>query len=553
MNRMNGSSQNREVGSHSTDTVINGWTGVQENGDLVQRRWRPDADAGAGLAALDGVLDRLGEGIILWDSASRIVLTNQRIREFLPEVKDLLRPGTTLRNLLTQTLARGGLEIPADQTEERFLRLLVRLHGRSDGREFILRSKDGRIASVKTHRSGPGGRVTVLSEITRRVQTEEHVRRTQKMEALGKLTGGLAHDFNNYLSVIYGYLELLKLEPDLTDDAHEFIEAALEGASRGAALTRSLLSFARRQPLAPRPTDAGDAVQETLALIRRTLGEDVEIRLHLETDLPRINVDPEQLASSLVNLANNARDAMPHGGLLNISVREVVLDRNQALLHPRANPGRFVLIQVTDSGCGMTPEHRARVLEPFFTTKGPGHGTGLGLSMVYGFVTQSGGHLTLHSRPGEGTSVRLYLPLAVDEAETPDEFCESGDARGGSETVLLVEDNDEVLRSVALQLRSLGYTVVQASRADEALDILEQEEAHIDLLFTDIVMPGTMDGVAMSRLAVERFPRLRVLFTSGFAGDLLGRAPEGVRIRTLLNKPYRIHELARAVRGALTS
>lgn len=410
MNGMNGSRRNGESGHHLADTIIHGWGGRQRGVHLVQgRRWS-DEDTDY----LEEILDRIGEGVVLWDRKGHIVLTNRRVREFLPEVEDLLCPGTPMQDLLAESLARGGLEIPPDQTEERFLRLLIRVHLRADGRESILRSQDGRIASLRTHRSGSGGRVTVLSEITRRVHTEEHVRRAQKMEALGKLTGGLAHDFNNYLSVIYGYLELLKLESGLSDDAQEFIEAALEGASRGAALTRSLLSFARRQPLAPRPTDAGAAVRETLALIRRTLGEDIEIRLHLESDLPPINVDPEQLSSSLVNLANNSRDAMPQGGSLAINLREVILDQNQAVLHPGANPGRFVLIQVTDSGCGMTTEQRAQVLEPFFTTKGPGQGTGLGLSMVYGFVTQSGGHLTLHSRPGEGTSVCLYLPLAEE-------------------------------------------------------------------------------------------------------------------------------------------
>jgi len=545
---MNGSKRNGGSAPQVADTVINGWAGLKRGVSLVRTERWPDDDA----EYLDGVLDRLGEGVILWDRSGRIVHTNRCVRQLLPEVEDLLHPGTSMQDLLTESLARGALEIPPDQTAERFLRLLVRLHVRADGGESILRVQDGRIASVRTHRWGPGGRVTVLSEITRRVQTEEHVRRAQKMEALGKLTGGLAHDFNNYLSVIYGYLELLKLESGLSDDAQEFIEAALEGASRGAALTRSLLSFARRQPLAPRPTNAEAAVRETLALIRRTLGEDMEIHLHLESDLPRINVDPEQLSSSLVNLANNSRDAMPHGGSLHIHVREVTLDRNQALLHPGASPGGFVLIQVTDSGCGMTPEERARVLEPFFTTKGPGRGSGLGLSMVYGFVTQSGGHLTLQSRPGEGTSICMYLPLAEDEAEDPDGFEESEDARGGDETLLLVEDNDHVRRGVALQLRSLGYSVVQASRADEALDILERDNGRIELLFTDIVMPGSMDGVTMARRAVEGRPELRVLFTSGFAGDLLGRAPEGIRIRTLLNKPYRISELARAVRGALS-
>lgn len=505
--------------------------------------------------SVDGVLGHLGEGVILWDREGRIVLSNQRARDFLPEVTqvDSRDSGDTgITGLLRQAVAGGRLEIPEDQTEERFLRHLVRVHARADGRESVLRSSDGRIWSVRTGRTGAGGRVTVLSEITRRVQTEEHVRRAQKMEALGKLTGGLAHDFNNYLSVIYGYLELLKLEPDLSEDALQFIEAALDGASRGAALTRSLLSFARRQPLDPRPTDAAAAVRETLTLIRRTLGEDIEISLQDEDDLPRIHVDPEQLSSSLLNLANNARDAMPGGGTLDVTVREVLLDEHHALLYPGTSPGRFVLIQVTDSGCGMSPEERARVLEPFYTTKGPGRGTGLGLSMVYGFVTQSGGHLSILSQPGRGTTVRMYLPPApLDDGEAEEGGGQMGEARGGSETILLVEDNEEVRRGVALQLRSLGYNVLQTARAEEAMELLKREGESIDLLFTDIVMPGAMDGPVLARAATDLLPELGVLFTSGFAGDLLGQAAGGVRIRRLLSKPYRIDDLARAVRGVL--
>jgi signal transduction histidine kinase/CheY-like chemotaxis protein len=382
-------------------------------------------------------------------------------------------------------------------------------------------------------------------EAAERERAEAQLRHVQKLEAIGNLTGGIAHDFNNLLAIIIGNLDWLRESGGIGDN-DELLRDALDAAVRGADMTRRLLAFARRQPLKPQAVDVNDLVGGITRLLRRSLSERIEIVLDLAPELPAVVVDPAQLEASLTNLANNARDAMPDGGRLAIATRARRLDADYAALHADVVPGDYVMIEVADRGCGMSAEVAARIFEPFFTTKVTGRGTGLGLSMVFGFVKQSGGHITVYSEPGVGTAVGLYLPVrAISAAETAAAW--TSPARG-SETVLVVEDSALVRRVAARQLERLGYAVLEAQDAAEAMTRLEA--GPVDLLFTDVVMPGAMTGPQLARAALGRWPHLKVLLTSGFPEAAMRDEP-GAAALPLLTKPYRAEELAGAVREVL--
>jgi len=381
-------------------------------------------------------------------------------------------------------------------------------------------------------------------------QGEEQLRQAQKMEAIGNLTGGMAHDFNNLLGVIVGNLGLANDLIGGEGELRELVGEALEAAWRGADLTKRLLAFARRQPLRPVPTDLNVLVTDTVKLLRRLIGEDIDVALNLGTGLWPVVVDPAQLEASLANLATNARDAMPRGGRFIIATDNRRLDADYVAVHPDAREGDFVMIEVCDTGTGMSAETMRRIFEPFFTTKEIGKGTGLGLSMVFGFLRQSGGHVDVQSELGRGTTFRLYLPRA-DSSEAPRETeAPRQIARGQGEVVLVVEDNLSVRRVIVRQIHGLGYRFLEASDAAEALEVLARER--IDLLLTDIVMPGGLDGVELVRLARERWPGLKIILTSGFPQDRiddhsqLGDLP-------LLSKPYSREDLADMLRAVLVN
>jgi PAS domain S-box-containing protein len=419
--------------------------------------------------------------------------------------------------------------------------------------DFHHRYKDGRLIDVETFShaitfQGNPARVVVALDVTARKAAEAQLVQAQKMEAVGQLTGGLAHDFNNLLSVIIGNIGLLHEGGPTDPDFATFIAEAYAAAQRGADLTRSLLAFARRQPLRPTSLDPNELVSATTTLLRRTLGAQIEISLDLAADIWPVVVDASQLEAALINLATNARDAMSKGGRLSIATKNQQLDADYAARHAELQPGDYVLLQVSDSGTGMPPELLSKIFEPFFTTKARGQGTGLGLSMVFGFIKQSGGHINVYSEPGVGTTFRLYLPrdhapadsVSANPAAMP---------RGRGETVLVVED-DAALRRVAVrQLDQLGYRVLQAENALAALKILE-ETGRIDLVFTDVVMAGKVDGFDLSRIVTERWPATKVILTSGFpaanAGDVAAM-PDA----QLLSKPYLKSDLARAVHDML--
>jgi nitrogen-specific signal transduction histidine kinase/ActR/RegA family two-component response regulator len=393
--------------------------------------------------------------------------------------------------------------------------------------------------------------VTVaIRDITKRRLIEQQLAQSQKMEAIGNLTGGMAHDFNNGLGVIIGNLDLLGRLVQADRIAAELCDEARAGALRCADMIRRLLAFARRQPLNPQPTDVNALVGDTARLLGRTLGEDIALKLHLDAALWSALADPAQLEAALVNLATNARDAMPKGGNLDITTRNIRLDKQYAALHPEAVPGAYVLITVSDTGIGIGSEIAGHIFEPFFTTKEPGQGTGLGLSMVFGFVKQSGGHLAVYSEPGRGSTFSIYLPrvqVADAQAAAP---ALPHPVIGGDETVLVVEDNAQLRRAAARQLAELGYQVREAEHAAAALAKLSSG-ARVDLLFTDVVMPGTIDGLELAQQAMLLSPGMKVLLTSGFPG-VRGRDRHITDSPfPLLNKPYRYEELARAVREVL--
>ncbi len=388
----------------------------------------------------------------------------------------------------------------------------------------------------------------VKREAMQRQQTEEQLRQSQKMEAIGQLTGGMAHDFNNLLSVIIGNLDLLLSEKENDPTTQELAGHTLEAALRGADLIRRLLAFARRQPLQPRRVDANELVRKLATLMQRMLGEHIKVELDLSGDVWPVIVDPAQLETSLANLATNARDAMPQGGRLRIATANRYLDEDYAARYAEVIVGDYAMIEVTDSGMGIPSHLIGRIFEPFFTTKAQGKGTGLGLAMVFGFIKQSGGHINVYSEEGMGTTFRLYVPRALDEAQEPDAVPEKTAAIGKGEAVLIAEDNAEVRRVAAMQLTSLGYRVLEAGDVSAALKALESNQ--VDLMLTDIIMPGGRSGYDLAHAALARWPALRIVLTSGFP-DAMGKDEPAMAKLPMLNKPYRKDDLARALRLAL--
>ncbi|WP_198367406.1 response regulator [Roseomonas sp. KE0001] len=488
-------------------------------------------------AVLQSTLESSQEGILAFDAGDALVAWNRRCAELLDLPAGLMRAGTPRAAFEALELGRGA------GASGIFLA--------GEGRAGPLAARRGeRILEVYRNPMPERGFVLTCIDVTRREREEERARQVQRMEAIGQLTGGIAHDFNNLLQVISTNLDLLAMQIGGSETARRQLRHARSGTERGAQLTRQLLAFARRQPLAPRVLHLGRLVEETAELLRRTLGERIAVETRVAPDLWTTRIDPAQLENALLNLAINARDAMPEGGRLVLLLANATAEEIRG--RERADPpvGDHVLLAVEDNGIGMGPEVLARVFEPFFTTKSEGHGTGLGLPQVYGFVRQSGGHVRIHSAPGHGTAVRLYLPrsLSAADPEAPPE--EAAPAPSGQGTILVVEDDAEVREAVVDMLRHLGYRVLKAEDAAAALTVLSSG-LHVDLLLTDVIMPGPIRTPELVRRACEMMPRLKVLYTSGYIADALihdGRLDPGVQ---LLSKPYRQEDLARHLRRAL--
>jgi PAS domain S-box-containing protein len=451
-------------------------------------------------------------------------------------VEDIIHPEERPRALERRKMMRStGKRAP----------LTVMKFQRTDGTPVLLEVKASPIDY-----DGKPSIVAIGRDVTERARLEEQLRQAQKLEAVGQLTGGIAHDFNNLLTIIVCNLDLMKELPKVPASAMQSIDLALNAALRGADLTRRLVSFARSQALVPQAFSLNDRVKATVDLLHRTLGEQVEIKLVLEPELWSAMADPSQFESALVNLSINARDAMDQSGRLTIETSNSHLDEDYVSNNPGVGVGDYTLLCVSDTGSGMTPEVLARAFEPFFTTK-TGKGSGLGLSMVYGFAQQSKGHVKIYSEPGRGTTIRLYLPRAVTMkgaagVRKPDLV----QAARPNERILVVEDNTEVRETVVRQLRDLGYDTLEAPSGKEAIDILISDE-RVDLMFSDVVMPGGMDGMQLAEAANALRPDLKILLTSGFARASIQDGATSAYLKNLLSKPYRKTELAERLRATL--
>jgi PAS domain S-box-containing protein len=422
-------------------------------------------------------------------------------------------------------------------------------HVRKDGTVFPVAKE---VASVRDEDGHLLYRVASCRDISALRKTEAALRQAQKMEAIGNVTGGMAHDFNNLLQIVLTNLDLADQAIADQPEARALVGYAQDAAMRGAELTRSLLAFARRQALRPMRVDLNALMTSMHRLLSRVLGEEIEMTLDLAPGLWPVVADISQVEASIANLATNARDAMPRGGRLTIVTGNRHLDADYVALQPSAKIGDYAMIAVSDNGTGMTPQVMAQIFEPFFTTKEPGKGTGLGLSMVFGFASQSGGHVSVYSEPGIGTTFRLFLPRVKDAAAVVAPPAPPMPELGRGETVLVVEDNPALREAVTRQLAALNYRPIAVDGPAAALAVLEAQP--IAVLFSDVVMPGGTDGFELAEQVRLRWPATHVLMTSGFPGTYGGQGEDDTaRTTRLLGKPYRREDLARAIRETIDS
>jgi PAS domain S-box-containing protein len=387
-------------------------------------------------------------------------------------------------------------------------------------------------------------------DMTEVKRLEQALHQSQRMEAIGQLTGGVAHDFNNLLTVVTGNLDMIMRTPGIPERVERLARSAMKATMRGERLTRQLLMFARRETLHPETVNLNKLIQEFEGLLRRAAGAPVELSTQLSPTLDPCHVDSSQFEAAILNLIVNARDAMPNGGKATIETRNVELDRRYARSNPQVLPGSYVMVAVSDTGAGIAPDVLPRVFDPFFTTKDVGKGSGLGLSQVYGFATESGGHVKIYSEAGSGTTVKMYLPKSTAATRSrPRLEAEAPSSAIGTETVLLVEDDAELLRSTSENLQDLGYVVIGASDAAAALKLLGAGQA-IDLLFSDVVLPGGINGLQLSREARRLRPGIKVLLTSGYSGTIL-KGDGSDNILPFISKPYRRTDLANRLRAVL--
>jgi PAS domain S-box-containing protein len=510
----------------------------------VERHEKAEAALRTNQAQFQSIMDHSPMQVSLRDLQGRFIFVNKAYIEFSGETEERIL-GRTFHELRPKEHA----DIVAAQDRE------VIANRRAMQWEMMLQKPQGlrTVLIVKFPIYGKSGEIILLgaivADVTEQKRAEQTIIQTQRIESLGQLTGGIAHDFNNLLTSIL--LNADVLASLLDDKLKPLAESVRLAAERGADLTRRLLAFGRRQMLEPRPTDVRGLLAGMEPLMHRTLGEHIEIRTVHAAGLWHATVDPGQLENAVLNLAVNARDAMPNGGRLTIETTNVDLDAEQMAAFPEGKAGQYVMVAVCDTGCGMTPEVVARAFEPFFTTKDVGKGTGLGLSMVYGFVKQSGGQVRIISQVGAGTEVRIYLPRSAEvQASAGAAPAAPHELPRGDETILFVEDDPMVREHTGRQIVGLGYTVVAAENAIEALRIASDGVAP-DLLFTDVVMPGGMNGRQLALKLRERWPCLRVLYTSGYAHGQLTIDGESVPSKYVLGKPYRRADLAAKLREVL--
>lgn len=499
---------------------------------------------------LQSTFRSMAEAVLVIDAEGTVLLSNPAAERML-----LHRTGMNLRNLRALSDVFHGDGVTPLETDElpsvRVLRgdafenleMIVRPHSGNNTRHLMI--------SGRPMHDGQGnisGAVLVYHDATSSRETERQLHQSQKLDSIGKLTGGVAHDFNNMLTVISGNTETLvaslKGQPELQHTARLIDDAA----ERCAELIQHLLAFARKQPLQPRDVEINAAIADIAKLLRPTLGEQIQIETVLEQGPMTSHIDPSRLTNAVLNMAINARDAMPNGGKLLLETHRVVLDEAYAQANAEVRPGPYVMLAVSDTGTGMPLGVQDKAFEPFFTTKEVGKGSGLGLSMVYGFVKQSGGHIKIYSEEGHGTTIKLYLPPGEGIAEAAASIAPQ--AEGGAETIFVVEDDTLVRNFVTAQLQSLGYKTVAAADSRAALQLIEAGQA-FDLLFTDVVIPGGMSGRELADEVAKRRPGVKVLYTSGYTDNAIvhhGKLDDGVM---LLTKPYRRNQLAEMIRKAL--
>jgi two-component system, cell cycle sensor histidine kinase and response regulator CckA len=492
-------------------------------------------------------VETTNEWVWVRDPDGRMVYNNPALADVLEYPPGELEGASTL-DLVHPEDRPAAADLLAQATAER--------RGWS-GVVFRWRHKDGSYRHLESNAVptlDADGRLTGFQgadrDITERLRLEADLRQAQKMEAIGRLAGGVAHDFNNLLTVINGFSEMLLGDPTLDPNGRDLVAEIARAGDQAAALTRQLLAFSRKQVLAPRTLDLNVLVREMERMLVRLIGADVALSSSLDPDLGRVRADPGQLEQVLLNLAVNARDAMPDGGYLTVETRNVHLDAEYSQVSPGLVPGPYVLLAVTDTGVGMTPEVKAKIFEPFFTTKEPGKGTGLGLATVFGVVEQSGGHVEVYSEPGRGTSFKVYLPRLTDGSDTPSSVDGWLIVPRGTETILLADDDPGVRALSRLALQSYGYTVLDAADGDEAVRVGQAHTGPIHLLVTDLVMPRAGGREVAERLGPIH-PESRVLFLSGYTDDALvrhGVLEAGV---AFLHKPFTPTTLARKVREVL--
>ncbi len=491
-------------------------------------------------------LDSLSQGVAVFGSAHRLRHWNECFQTLLDLPTAMIR--TEMPYAAFAAHFAAGSE-PLLETDEQIE------YGQQSGHEPIVYERthpDGRQLEIRRTPTPDNGFVLTITDMTERARSEAVLREAQKMQAIGQLTGGIAHDFNNLLTVILGNLELARAKADAQNPLVPNIERSLWAAQRGGTLTGQLLAFARKQPLAPAPIDLSATLPDLVPLLRRTLGEHIDVRFVDSAGLWPAMADPAQLESAVLNLALNARDAMPGGGRLTIELANMVLDAQYARAHAEVTPGDYVMVAVSDTGHGMTSDIAARVFEPFFTTKTEGRGTGLGLAMVFGFVKQSGGHIKVYSEPGDGTSVKIYLPRAVGGTVAGmQRSLVPTDLPHGTATILVVEDEAGVREIAVAILRSLGYRVLEAPDGDEGLRVFGAHATEIDMLLTDVVLPGKVRGRELAERITAIRPSVKVLFMSGYTENSIvhhGRLDDGMQ---LLGKPFKREQLARKVAETL--
>jgi PAS domain S-box-containing protein len=492
------------------------------------------------------IMESVPASVYLKDLSCRYLLVNQRHRSFIGVSDDIVE-GKALRDLTDEPWGREFEEQDRQVIEAgkplHFETQLTSAGGEErhfDVTKFPVYDADGALVAI-------GG---INLEITDKLALERQLRQSQKLEAVGMLTGGIAHDFNNLLAVILLNVESLVEELRDAPDKLALAEGILEATERGSQLSHRLLAFSRKQDLKPRTLDVNERISGFRLLLARTLGENIEIKMLLDSHSWSAVVDPGQLENAILNLAINARDAMPNGGKIVIETRNVKIAPDEVLEGTDARAGRYICLSVSDTGEGMAPETLEKAFDPFFTTKETGKGTGLGLSMVYGFLKQSGGWASIYSEVGVGTTVRLYLPKADGDNDANENTSDDDlTIATGTETILVVEDNQLVRTSLVRRLKTLGYQVLEAGGGLEALDIL-RSEANVDLLFTDMIMPG-LHGYELAKTARQMRPDIRVVFTTGFSGITDLEVHEELIGAKVLQKPYRMAELATLIRDVL--